>query len=120
MIARKGSTKCICAKERAQLIVADTNVMTFREDISMELSSLRLLTSSTEPGYLVSSIGMLQPPPRFSGQVVVVTGGAGGIGGRPSCYLEEQQPLKQWCTLTKIGVEVQVQGKTQNYKKKNS
>ena len=48
----------MCLRERAQLIVAHTNVMTFREDISLELSSLRLLTSPTEPGYLVSSFGM--------------------------------------------------------------
>ena len=47
---------CLC--ERAQLIVAHTNVMRFCEAISLELSSLQLLTSPTEPGYLDSSIGM--------------------------------------------------------------
>ena len=48
----------MCFHERAQLTVAQTNGMTFREWISLELSSLRLLTSPTEPGYLVSSFGM--------------------------------------------------------------
>ena len=66
MTARKGSTHCGSHK---------------RDDVSLELSSLWLLTSPTEPGYLVSSIGMPHPGlPHPADQLWAGSLGTAGLG----------------------------------------